>query len=547
MKAARRAARWPAVAALVSGCLGLSPALSAPPDEPSHAYTTVAGDTLIGLGRRLLVDPSQWPELARVNALRNPNRIGTGTALRIPLRLLRAESVPARVEAVVGGVSSGGAALQAGQTVAEGGVLDTAADGHATVRLVDGTLLRLRPGSRLRVETSQRLPDVGVVRSGAKLESGRVEVEAAPAPRGKPGFRIDTPQGVLGVRGTEFRVASDGGTRGEVLGGSVGFDAAAGSAVVPAGFGSLIDRSGQVAAPVRLLAAPDTAGLPVLQERLLLRFPLAPLPGAAAWRGQLATDPGFDRVLADLTTTTPELRFADLPDGDYLLRVRGIDTRGLEGLDATHRFRLKARPEAPLPTAPAPKKVSFGSSIELAWAANAEAGHYRLRLAATPDFKAPLLRDETGLRELALKLDGLASGTYWWQLASRRADGDQGPWGDARSFELRPLPAALPAPKVGEREIGFAWEGRPGQRFEFQLARGAAFAPLLLERQLAAPAIDLPLPGSGRFYARFRAIDADGFVGPYSTPQFFDIPNCLRDGSGACVRNGSGEAVLIAP
>ena len=51
--------------------------------------------------------------------------------------------------------------------------------------------------------------------------------------------------------------------------------------------------------------------------------------------------------------------------------------------------------------------------------------------------------------------------------------------------------------------------------------------------------IDLPLKGSGRFYVRLRARDPDGFIGPYTTPQSFDAPNCLRDGSGNCVRGGA--------
>jgi hypothetical protein len=45
---------------------------------------------------------------------------------------------------------------------------------------------------------------------------------------------------------------------------------------------------------------------------------------------------------------------------------------------------------------------------------------------------------------------------------------------------------------------------------------------------------------------RLRARDPDGFIGPYSTPQFFEVPNCLRDGSGACVRAGE-QTLNLAP
>ncbi|WP_144290201.1 FecR domain-containing protein [Ideonella sp. A 288] len=548
--------------AVAAACAVLSFAASAADpvaaDEPAHVHTTVRGDTLIGLGRRYLVDAVRWPELARVNGLRNPNRIATGATLRIPYRLMSSDPVPATLVSVVGEVRGAGqATMQAGQPVAEGGEVNTGADGHVTIRLVDGTVLRLRPASRLQVSESRRLRDAAAVQSGARLERGRVEVEAAPAPAGRPGFRIHTPQGVLGVRGTEFRVAVDterGVTRGEVLGGVVAvqghdgalqrLEAGPGAVRLDAGQGTLIGATGQVAVPVRLLGMPDVSVLPALQERLLVRFPLTAMDGAAAYRGQVALDAGFERVLADLTSATPELRFAGLPDGDYLLRVRAIDGQGLEGRDADFRFRLKARPEAPLPSAPAPKAVLFGDRVELAWAANAEAQHYRLRLSQEPDFKT-VLRDLKDVRGLQAELGGLVPGTYHWQLASVRGEGDQGPWGAVRSFDIRPVPAAPSPPRIGDQSINFSWEGLPGQTFEFQVAREPTFAQPVLVRQLDQPSLDLPLPGTGRFYVRLRARDPDGFVGPFTTPQHFDVPNCMRDSAGQCVRAADSTLNLL--
>jgi hypothetical protein len=515
--------------------------------EAMHVYVTRGGDTLIGLGRRLLVDPGAWREMVRINRIANPNRIAIGTALAIPLRLLRSQALDVTVERVRGDVRAGGAALASGAKLAEGAEVRTGADSSAVLRLADGTLLRLAEGSALRIDAARRLTDVERTRSGVSLPSGRVEVQSPKSADGKPSFEVRTPQGVLGVRGTEFRVAADASsaiTRSEVLEGAV--EAAAGRAArrLEAGFGTAIDAQARVAEPVPLLAAPDLRNQPALQERLVVRFALPALPGAQAWRGLVARDRELRDVVSDNLTQGTELRFANLDDGAYFLRVRAIDTQGLEGRDADHAFVLKARPEPPLPSVPAPKGVTRGTRVELSWTRNPEARSYHLQVATDESFSANL-RDLPGLTDTTTSLDNLTPGDYFWRLASVRADNDQGPWGAVRSFIMRPPPASLPPPAVGESSVQFAWEGEPGQTFDFQLARDAAFEQLVLERKLERPGIDLPRPQAGVYHVRFRARDADGFVGPFTTPQRFEIIDCAKSSDGVCIRTGTGEPLRL--
>ncbi|MFO1221023.1 MAG: FecR domain-containing protein [Burkholderiaceae bacterium] len=536
-----------ALSALVLALGGLQAALAAGAptiQEPVYVHVTARGDTLIGLGRRLLVDPAAWRELVPLNALRNPDRIPQGTSLRIPLRLMRTETMPATVLNATGQVATAaGTPVAANQALPEGSELVTGADGHATVRLVDGTLLRLRPSSRLQVNESNRLPDVGVTNSAVRLPKGRTEIEAAPAQGGKPGFRIDTPTGLLGVRGTAFRVASDGegaATRGEVLEGTVGFSGAApGRPVVPVpqGYGSVIAAGGVVSPPVRLLEAPDLSTLPELQERPLVNFTLPAVPGAAAYRAQVAPKAAPEAVQADVLATSTELRFDGLADGDYTLRVRAVDRQGLEGKDAERAFRLKARPEAPLPSSPEPRAVLFGGHAEFAWTANADAQSYRLQIAGDAGFDKPL-RELSELTSTAAAVEALSPGSYRWRLASVRAGNDRGPWGAAREFQMRPAPPAAKAPGVGEQLVSFEWEARPGQRFDFEVAHDPEFKSRIVTQQLAEPRISLPTPAPGVYFVRLRAIESDGFVGPYTSVQRFEVANCLRDSSGACVRAG---------
>ena len=523
-------------------------ARSAPADEAAHVHLTVAGDTLIGLGRRYLADPGQWPQLASVNQVRNPRRLPVGRGIRIPLRLMNVEPAPASVLAASGAVRSGNAAVAVGQSLPEGSDLATGADGHVTVRLVDGTLLRLRAGGRLRIDESHRVPAAAAVRSGVQLDQGRVEVQAQPARGGQPGFRIHTPQGVLAVRGTEFRVATEAmQTLGEVLEGAVAVAGRDGAGQhVSAGQGTVVDAAGRVAAPLALLPAPDLSGLPALHEQPLVRLVLPPLPGAAGYRVQVARDERFDALLADLRSATPELRIAGLADGRYPMRLRAVGGNGLEGRDALATLWLKARPEPPLPRAPAARATLRGSAADFAWTASSEAARYRLQLArddgSAAPFSAPLL-DLKDLAALAHRADGLPPGVYVWRVGSVRADGDAGPFGDPMHFELRalpPQPAPPEPPAVGDRSIRFFWQGVPGQRFELQVARDADFQTRVAEPLLDGNTFELPLPGPGRHFVRLRARDADGFVGPWSATQFFDVPNCVRDAQAGCVRTEGG-------
>ena len=542
--------------ALQLAAIGLTMAAAAvSAGEPVFTHVVTREETLIALSRRLLADPRQWPQLQQHNRIADARRIPVGTVLKIPVRLLATEPVPARVLSASGGVSGPqGVAVAAGQALPQGARLQAGDGGQATLQLVDGTVLRLRAGSAVQVETSRRLPGSGGALSGVKVEDGQVEVQAQKRPgAGAPGFQISTPQGLLGVRGTEFRVSVDARaetTRNEVLEGQVmteGRDGRAGRSVA-AGFGVVVDRSGTVTPPVRLLAPPDVSAWPALQERVLVRFPIRPQPAVVAYRAQVAAaaDPAFERVLQDVRSTGAELRLVDLPDGDYRIRVRAEDAQGLQGRDALHLFTLKARPEPPLPTGPGPKAVVSGARLDLAWTSVDEARSYRLQLARDEAMREPI-QDQRTLAGTAWSVDALAPGVYFWRLASERSATDQGPFGPVQRVELRALPAPLPPPRVGEDSLKLAWEGLPGQTFEVELARSADFAVLELTRRTEQSALELRLPGTGRYWVRMRARDPDGFVGPYTAPQAFTVPNCLRDGQQRCVGGADGGSVLISP
>jgi hypothetical protein len=261
--------------------------------------------------------------------------------------------------------------------------------------------------------------------------------------------------------------------------------------------------------------------LPKLIERIQVRFALEPMRGAAAYRAQVASDAAFDRIVAEALSPSPQLRFAGLPDGDYFLRVRAIDAHGLEGSDAAHPFRLKARAEAPLVSTPADQGEVSAAAVEFSWTENPEAGSYHLQLARDAGF-TDLVADERALRASRhVPAAALAAGGYYWRVASVSGNGERGPFSQTQRFSVLPPGAAPRAPQAGYAAIALRWPGEPGQSFEVQLARDERFAKLLLERRVDKPAVELPRPGADIYFVRYRAVDPDGFAGPYSGPQRF--------------------------
>ena len=504
--------------------------------DQDYVYRIVRGDTFIGLSSRLLNTPDDWPKVARHNRLPNPNYILPHATLRIPLALLKTVLADATVTHVVGDVkvSSGGATPSVatlGAALGEGATVITGKDGYATLRLQDGSTVRVQSATQMWVERMRTYPGAGILESAMQVISGRVTSlvqKFRPEEKKETRHGVKTPLANLAVRGTEFRVTMDGQsreTRGEVLEGAVviGTDDSLAGKHLNAGFGSVVDASKSVSDPIALLAAPIVTQLAKLQERTIVRFPLPAVPGASSYRGQVARDEAFNVVVAEIVSSSPELRIADVADGGYFFRVRAVDTRGLEGRDATHAFTLKARPEPPAITAPVTKGKVRATEVEFKWAENTEAATYHLQIANDASFQS-LVYENNVVKGGQVSVAKLALGEYFWRVASLRKDGDRGPYGDISSFALLSPPAVPEPPMIDASGIQFRWAGEPGQTFEFQMANNLKFEKPILVQTLAGPEIMLPYPNHGTYYMRFRAIDPDGFVGPFIAPQRFQVP-----------------------
>lgn len=499
-------------------------------DGQHYLYTTQNGDTLIHIAKRYLVDENDWQSLKKINKIADPRFIRTGTSIRIPLADMKTVETQGSVVRVEGPVESNGAKLMPGAPVRVGQDIKTGENGFVTIKLADGSTLVVQSLSQVRLENSRLIAAAGLPQTRIALASGRVEADVAKRVGGNRQFEIRTPTSNMGVRGTKFRVSSDPAAKtstGEVLEGTVNVAelVASNNRDVAAGFGTVVEQGKPPADPVKLLAPPDLSAAAALHERPLLRFKFTPLEGATGYRAQVATDASFSELRAEGVFKTAEAKFGDLADGNYHLRLRAVDKSGIEGADAVLPFRLKARPEPPFPSAPQNKSKFSGENADFKWAKSTEAATYRFQLARDAKFSA-LVTDEKAVgADTFTPPNNLTPGEYFWRAASVRPDGDQGPWGDVQSFVLKPKPAAPNPPKEDANSVGFSWSGEPEQKFDFQLSKDASFKELLTEKNLDKPEITIDKPKvPGTYFMRYRSIDPDGFIAPFSSAQSFDVP-----------------------
>jgi len=223
------------------------------------------------------------------------------------------------------------------------------------------------------------------------------------------------------------------------------------------------------------------------------------------------------------------VRIAGLDDGTWNLRVRRIGERGIEGRDATLAFVLKARPEPPAYSAPRSDAKQSVGNVDFAWAQNVEAPNARIQVALDAEFSR-LAIDQDNVTNGRARAELAGPGTYYWRLASIRPDGDHGPFGDPQRFELR----AMPTPPAGGlssdgKSLVFKWGGRPGDRQRVELARDPQFNDIIAREELDGAEWQPTVPASaGRYYFRYRSVEADGYVSPYSQTLMLEVP---RDGS----------------
>lgn len=540
--------------ALVAGLV------SAPGQAADWLYRVRPGDNLWELSQEYLRPSIPWERVQTYNRIADPDTIQPGSTLRFPVAWLRIQPAKVRVVAVQGMVSghdSGGDdsfAVEADMVLGIGVTLTTDAGSNLTLQFADGSRLLIQSGTTLTLDTVSAYGDTGMVDAAMRLQRGRIEGKVIEDRGSATRFVIDTPTASTSVRGTRFRLASDDADRSlaEVLDGAITVRDGDREVMLEAGFGTVVVAGDAPMPPQPLLPAPDLDGIPEAFDRLPLSLSWTPLVDHAVtgYRVQIAPSRRFERLLYDEVADEPRATVIGLPEGELVLRVRGLDERGVEGHDATHAFTVDARPAPPFRITPAEGSTVRQARPRFAWTASEEAVAYRFQLAREDRFDEPILDLDGIAGTVARPRRPLTPGAdYSWRVAARDASGRWGPWSDPQRFAFEPLPASPAAivPEVERGSLTVRWrQADPEQvhRYRIQISRDPEFSDLLVDRELEATEISIPRPPRGTWYLRARAIAADGHAGPFSPTQTVEV--ACRACKIALIVGGTIIVILVA-
>lgn len=415
--------------------------------EQVWGYKVKPGDRLIDISKTYQKSPEDWKKLQQKNAVPDPKLLIPGKQINIPVSDLRQGNAVAEAALVHGDVQrldkSGQPVgkLSSGEVLKMGDTVQTGSRSTLTIRFADDSRMLVTEKSKITLSSLVNYGKTGMADTKVQVHEGGTDSQVSPQKGPVARYEINTPAINLTVRGTGFRVQVDeasGATRTEVVEGLVAGSSDGSQAMIANGFGIIAEPGKPLGQPSQLLGAPILNAPQGLVERMPVRFGWQELGGAQKYRLQLlASVQGNDAIIFDEVLQTTKVQWDDLPDGDYVLRVRGVDAVGLEGANAVNGFKLKARPEPPVLSFPQHENHSVSEKIFFRWESALDANEYVFQLAEDAAFKrvvalVPQISNKTRGVLLALP-----SGQYFWRVASVSSAGDVGPYSDAFTFSLQ--------------------------------------------------------------------------------------------------------------
>ncbi len=273
-------------------------------------------------------------------------------------------------------------------------------------------------------------------------------------------------------------------------------------------------------------------------------FSWMPLPGAATYQFQIATDAGMSTVVysavAAVPNHTPPQRF---DNNVYYWRVTPLNNQGRAGAPSpvwSFTFNWSSAPQLLTPA----QAAELPFVPRFSWTAVDAAKEYRLQVSTQENFvtfdQVVVTRntDYTPVKAYSNDQD------FFWRVQAVDARGITSPWSEIRRFRakwnFKPQLFAPANSSVGLSYPFFSWAPVPGaEKYQIQIANNNAFNPKIVDTtlynvtQYTQPEWSTALANTA-YYWQVRAVDAQGSVTPWSDAwsfQYVDPTGVLSPGN----------------
>ncbi len=424
-------------------------------------------------------------------------------------------------------------AIQPEQSLSAGTQVIVAPGGFVSLRLPDGSVVRLYPNTKVLLESltpgrdakTQSKPTVLV------LDKGSLDAEVTRKRTPVRRFEVRSELAVAGVRGTSFSVTVGDDRRfvGHVWEGVVAVRSLATRASVElrAGRGVTIDPNLGLGALFALLPTVPDIPIAALQvdEAAFLQVRYSAVSGASGYQFQVARDEAMTQVLRNGFFEKPHAVFSGLPAGKYFISVRAVDANGARGAEGIQALVIQPRALAPVLVIPKPGEVGEGQDADVYCGAIAGSRSYRIQVAGDADFKTKLLDAPA---QSVCRITGLTdlTGLFFWRVAAEIAPDKArgglvqdapllGAWSQivpirlvqGRLKELRPFAG------VGQSDAGGLF-----LRYQVQVSASPVFDTTVLDHFSTNTNLPLDLP-DGRYYVRWKVVLPGNAESEFSAPQ----------------------------
>lgn len=488
------------------------------------------GDNLYNLSKQYLGNANAWHQLAQLNNIRNPLKLVPNSVLKIPRIQTQLASL-VYLQGEVNEYTQDGRIirqLKQGDILSEGAEIRVGENSYASLQFEDGSISRMFSQSSLKLA---QLPAVEPkLRKSTRLhlDRGTVDVSVIPRDSKKAPFEVTTPLAVAAVRGTQFGVSltQSQQTSSYVTHGIVALSGSAPtkkhkvhSALIQAGQAAVVSTDGVVGKVLLRPAAPSLDNLPaVISDEDFIRLNIPALSNVKMYQAHIASDTALEKIMRNADFNTSAILFSALPDGEYTIGVRTINSDDIFSEQAQQRFNVKTTPAAPYYIQPR-MDAQVSTSPKLQCTETPGASAYHLQIAIEEAFVAPEL--DINIKHCEFSATNLAAGQHYWRVSSIITQAgtvtDEGPFSKPAKFTVRDGATA------DKTEPVIYWATEPAVHFTAQISKDAEFKEILHESELEQPVFPLSQLAAGTYFIRLQTRHTSGLVGGTSKPRAFEI------------------------